>query len=676
MKQEIEQIDLQKLFEIRAQTINEIEEAWKNHDRIACVRYPGFGKSYYIVKMLVEKYIDKKFLILVHRRALRESYKENLYGYKNVHIDTYQKLMNNGHNEEDYNRYDYIICDECHHLIDNSWSAIVNQLINYNNCKVLGITANEVNGNNKSIEDTFYFITSNIDLGWAIDNKIVIKPKYVSAVVDIDDKYIQSLNLSDQQKQEYYKIDRYEIKKLINVPKILKKYITKNILDTNVKIICFVPRISDYTDSKKSLNKWFKQAFPEKTINIYSVSSYEDSEENDFQLNNFRKSRDNKNIDIILTVNMLNEGIHIPEISTCIFLRYTKSPVVYLQQIGRALNNKEPLIFDLVSNYNRLDFYRSDKVDRNRNHNYYDWVIDARQFLSENCLLIDETKDISNILRNYRFQYSKRSIYISAEQLNYLHSNGKNMTFEEIVSYLSCEENPIDYLKRTLRPFLNRNNISYKHKKQNHLYDVDKIQYLKDNSKNMTMHQISDYLGVPNSTAIHLCERYNLLWIKKQTYTTKDQLEFLKHNSKNMTPEEVAKYLNKSVVQAVAIMQSRKLPYIKKKKASRYNPDKIAYLRNNAKNMTSDEISNYMGFSDRNCVYTFLRRMNIEYNKRSSGLRIGNYKYDQKIIKFLQEHPDQFTIDDIRKMINYEYSEQSLRSYCAKNKIKVKRKEE
>lgn len=49
-----------------------------------------------------------------------------------------------------------------------------------------------------------------------------------------------------------------------------------------------------------------------------------------------------------------------------------------------------------------------------------------------------------------------------------------------------------------------------------------------------------------------------------------------------------------------------------------------------------------------------------------------NYKYDQKIIKFLQEHPDQFTIDDIRKMINYEYSEQSLRSYCRKNKIKVK----
>ena len=48
---------------------------------------------------------------------------------------------------------------------------------------------------------------------------------------------------------------------------------------------------------------------------------------------------------------MLNEGVHIEGVDGVILLRPTASPILYKQQIGRALSvsgNKTPIIFDAI----------------------------------------------------------------------------------------------------------------------------------------------------------------------------------------------------------------------------------------------------------------------------------------------------------------------------------------
>ena len=50
---------------------------------------------------------------------------------------------------------------------------------------------------------------------------------------------------------------------------------------------------------------------------------------------------------------MLNEGMHIEGIDGVIMLRPTSSPILYMQQLGRALttgDKKNPLVFDIVNN--------------------------------------------------------------------------------------------------------------------------------------------------------------------------------------------------------------------------------------------------------------------------------------------------------------------------------------
>ena len=60
---------------------------------------------------------------------------------------------------------------------------------------------------------------------------------------------------------------------------------------------------------------------------------------------------------LLLCINRLNEGVHVPDISGVILFRPTSSPILYKQQIGRALTAgtaQRPLILDVVNNFDSL----------------------------------------------------------------------------------------------------------------------------------------------------------------------------------------------------------------------------------------------------------------------------------------------------------------------------------
>lgn len=67
---------------------------------------------------------------------------------------------------------------------------------------------------------------------------------------------------------------------------------------------------------------------------------------------------DSKSLEIICTVDILNEGVDIPAVNMVLFLRPTESSTIFLQQLGRGLrkyNNKDYLtVLDFIgNNYDR-----------------------------------------------------------------------------------------------------------------------------------------------------------------------------------------------------------------------------------------------------------------------------------------------------------------------------------
>lgn len=60
---------------------------------------------------------------------------------------------------------------------------------------------------------------------------------------------------------------------------------------------------------------------------------------------------------LLFTIDMLNNGIHVADVDGVILFRPTVSPIIYKQQIGRALSAgsvKTPVIFDVVNNIENL----------------------------------------------------------------------------------------------------------------------------------------------------------------------------------------------------------------------------------------------------------------------------------------------------------------------------------
>ena len=56
---------------------------------------------------------------------------------------------------------------------------------------------------------------------------------------------------------------------------------------------------------------------------------------------------------VLFCIDALNEGIHVENVAGVILLRPTISPIIYKQQIGRALSASKttvPVIFDIVNN--------------------------------------------------------------------------------------------------------------------------------------------------------------------------------------------------------------------------------------------------------------------------------------------------------------------------------------
>ena len=96
----------------------------------------------------------------------------------------------------------------------------------------------------------------------------------------------------------------------------------------------FVSKIEEGIALSKKLNNCGL-----KTIFLSGSSSNEDREKYIKLLE--EDSTNNPYLDMILTVDIFNEGVDIPSVNQIILLRPTQSTIIFLQQLGRGLRKFE-----------------------------------------------------------------------------------------------------------------------------------------------------------------------------------------------------------------------------------------------------------------------------------------------------------------------------------------------
>lgn len=134
------------------------------------------------------------------------------------------------------------------------------------------------------------------------------------------------------------------------VSPIIKKYFSSDIK----RIIVFCSKVAKAAKARQLLGDWLSSA-GFKRIRFYQIDyqeKYLSKEMEDFELDNY------DGLKVAISVNMLNEGIHVPHVDGIIMLRSTISRLIIEQQIGRCLTAenilKRPVVLDLVNNMDTM----------------------------------------------------------------------------------------------------------------------------------------------------------------------------------------------------------------------------------------------------------------------------------------------------------------------------------
>ncbi len=340
---DISRID-NSLRSYQQQAKEDIFSAWDECDAVMFQMPTGTGKTRLFSSIIsdiktwgVQNGEDVKILIIAHRIELIDQISENLERYKVSHgiiaggkprdlrypvqVASVQTIThrNNLDVAGDLN-VNFIIVDEAHHCVANSYKKLWEM---YPNAKKLGVTATPWRMNNGGFESVFdriiisQSIQSFIDAGW------LAPYDYYSISINSEiQKEIDSITEFDVEGD--YKISALE-------KKIDTTRIRAQLLDSYLKYAKGKKGII-YSISRKHSDH-ICQEYREAGINIVRIDSKTPKDERKLYVERFKKGL----IDIIVNVDIFSEGFDCPDIEFIQLARPTKSLVKYLQQVGRGL---------------------------------------------------------------------------------------------------------------------------------------------------------------------------------------------------------------------------------------------------------------------------------------------------------------------------------------------------
>ena len=199
-------------------------------------------------------------------------------------------------------------------------------------------------------------IANKMTLGEAVVRGILPAPKYVTTVYQYQKtlaKYqarVDNLRTPGIQDVNQKYLD--ELRRALEQADGLDKVFAHHIINKSGKYIVFCANKEHMDEMVSHVPEWFAGVNP----NVVVYQAYSDDPNTDKAFADFKTDTGDR-LKLLFCIDMLNEGVHVEGISGVILFRPTISPVVYKQQIGRALTAGDtaiPLILDVVNNFEGL----------------------------------------------------------------------------------------------------------------------------------------------------------------------------------------------------------------------------------------------------------------------------------------------------------------------------------
>ena len=402
-------MDIKQFFEINSNTENKL---FKINDK----------KS---------KTSNIKFLFIAHREELLENainvfskilkIDKNEFGRiygglkeidKSIIFASIQSLRNS-YNEFKPSFFDYVIVDEFHHSMSDSYL----KTLSYFNPKfLLGLTATPKRMDGKDILSLCdYNVVDEIGIKEALEEDLIVPFHYFG----VNDYTINYDNIP-------YKNGKYN-----------EKILLENLL-LNTRTDYIVEKINKFGFDGNELSAvafcqniehafFMKEEFSKKGYKSAVITANTSSNERSEILEKFK----NKKIEILCVVDILNEGIDIPTINLLLFLRPTMSSTIFIQQIGRGLRKAKNKDFVTI-----IDFIGNHKKDYLL-INYFSSEVDNKDTLfTKKEKIINEIKNqFSNIPKSCYVELDRICQNHIIEKIEKINFSSKNILKEMYLDY-------------------------------------------------------------------------------------------------------------------------------------------------------------------------------------------------------------------------------------------------
>ena len=358
-----------RLFEHNEKAYHAAVRMMEQYGKAAIVHPTGTGKSYIAFK-LIEDNPEKVVIWLSPSEYIFKTQLESLkrndpdFPLANVHFYTYAKLLCCTQAQLEKiaaQEPAYIILDEFHRAGAECWGESTVDLLKLcPDAKLLGLTATNIRylDNNRDMAEELFdcCVASDMTLGEAIVRGILPTPNYVTTVYqyqkDLARYQTRVDNLCSPGIQDVNQKYLDALRRALEQADGLDKVFAHHITNKSGKYIVFCANKEHMDEMISHVPEWFAKVNAE--VAVYEA--YSDDPGTDKAFADF-KADESDRLKLLFCIDMLNEGVHVEGISGVILFRPTISPIVYKQQIGRALtagDNTTPLILDVVDNFEGL----------------------------------------------------------------------------------------------------------------------------------------------------------------------------------------------------------------------------------------------------------------------------------------------------------------------------------
>lgn len=354
--------DNSNLREHQADAKKKIYEAWRKCNSVMLQMPTGTGKTYLftsIINDLVRTYKEAKqeinILVVAHRMELLDQISETLdrfgipHGFiqgareqhlwRRVQVGSIMSLLT----EKNFlntlrQRFDYIIVDEAHHSLSDTYVELFNQ---FPNAKKLGVTATPWRFNHESFLKLYQELIQSPQISWFIQKGLLADFEYVSIKPDSE---IQRL-VNNSEVSPTGDFVNSDLDNVFNNQRIRSKLYESYVKFANGRkgIIYAINKIHAAR---------IAELYCSHGVKAVAIDCDTPKEERKRLINLFKVGE----IKVLVNVEIFTEGFDCPDVNFIQLARPTRSLALFLQQVGRGLRivqgKDKTIILDNVGLYN------------------------------------------------------------------------------------------------------------------------------------------------------------------------------------------------------------------------------------------------------------------------------------------------------------------------------------